>query len=63
MFADAKSAVGLMNAGFVVGGIGAGVAVGGIVWYALSPKTTSTTTAFAPWFDGRTAGLSLSRRF
>lgn len=63
VFADAKSAVGLMNVGFVVGGIGAGVAVGGVVWYALSPKKTSTTTAFTPWFDGRTGGLSLSRHF
>jgi hypothetical protein len=61
-FDKAKSGVGLMNIGGVIGGVGAAALGGGLVWFfAQTPEPAPRTgRVWAPWFSASAAGLSLS---
>jgi hypothetical protein len=62
-FGKARSAVGLMNAGGVVGGVGAAALAGGLVWYftqSPAPAARTGQSRWSPWLAPGLAGLSLS---
>ncbi|WP_394828646.1 hypothetical protein [Pendulispora albinea] len=67
--ADAKSGAQMVNAGFIVGGVGLAAIGGGLLWYFLrKPDTTEKvekkeTAGITPWFDHRSGGVAWSGSF
>jgi hypothetical protein len=64
-FDEAKSAVTLMNVGFIAAGAGAAAVIGGFVWYFTGTKTPKErNTVATPWFNpgAGAAGLAISGR-
>jgi hypothetical protein len=65
VFADAKSAMRLVNVGFIAGGIGVAAAVGGLVWYYKGSTTTKEQPdrVVTPWMNGGGGGVAISGHF
>jgi hypothetical protein len=65
-FDDASSAVGKLNIGLVLGGVGVAALTGGVIWYFKGAKTEEqpekTKTFAMPWITPDGAGIAITGR-